>query len=92
MHSLEVIHARDVAAVVREFREALADGRVREHRVSYRSCRCPEAGSVGVRENVSLTPLDGADDARVPTELVTAPDISESRWADVNRKFCELFR
>ena len=28
----------------------------------------------------------GADDA-----LVGAPDISEERWSDVNRKFCELF-
>ena len=30
--------------------------------------------------------IPGTDDA-----LVGAPDISEERWADVNRKFCELF-
>ena len=55
------------------------------------ACRCLEAGSVG-GTMPSLDPLDGADDVRVPTALITAPDISESRWADVNRKFCELFR
>ena len=49
------------------------------------ACRCPEASFVEET-------LDGTDDVRVPTALITAPDISESRWADVNRKFCELFR
>lgn len=66
------------------------------------ACRCPEAGSVHSagafteREHVNDdAPIPGADDALVRPPAATWDDaegVTDARWAEVNRKFCELFR